>query len=638
MFKKRFEKMKHTGKLPTPSGLGMRLLVLTWDEECSIGDVVQTIQTDPVLTSRVIKLANSVKNTRQAPASTVKDAAARLGTKSVCSVGLGFSLILGNRTGKCPSFPYDEYWGWSLANALAAKQICERLSLQKPAEVFTCALLMRIGRLALASAYPDEYSEVLNRLQNGPVEILERVERERFAIDNREISAGLMEDWRLPDYFSQVALHFNGQEPPPGVESEEVRSVLRILNCSSRIANVCSSEAAAQPIHWRAARDFCDELGIDLEAFTELYDETVAEWNDWGELFGIPTRSGLEGVSIEKSSLKRGGVSTLLKEGRLRVLAVDDHEISLRLLVAHLEGDGYEVKTARNGKEALEVNKKWAPQMVITDWMMPEMDGLELCQHLRATEAGRKLYILVLTGRDEEDHIVEVFEAGADDYIEKTGKFKLLLARTRPGLRVIKLQEENEQHLQDKQRKNAKLEIAKRRLKDAAMTDSLTELPNRRSAIKRLEKEWADSSRTRGPLAAIILDIDHFKAVNDNYGHDIGDAMLWSTAQAINRSLRRGDTCARIGGEEFLVICPNTTLEGAKQLAERIRVAVEENEVTRPGFTGSVTVSLGVGYRAQGILSIDQLIKMADNAVYQAKRSGRNCVAAGYPEDRRQSA
>jgi diguanylate cyclase (GGDEF)-like protein len=154
----------------------------------------------------------------------------------------------------------------------------------------------------------------------------------------------------------------------------------------------------------------------------------------------------------------------------------------------------------------------------------------------------------------------------------------------------------------------------------------------------RLEKEWADSSRTRGPLATIILDIDHFKAVNDNYGHDIGDAMLWSTAQAINRSLRRGDTCARIGGEEFLVICPNTTLEGAKQLAERIRVAVEENEVTRPGFTGSVTVSLGVGYRAQGILSIDQLIKMADNAVYQAKRSGRNCVVAGYPEDRRQSA
>ena len=640
MFRERFEELKHTDKLPSPSGLGMRLLMLTRNEDCSIEEVAQAIQTDPALTGRVLKLANSVENTRSTPASTVKDAAMRLGLKSVCSVGLGFSLISSNRTGECPSFPYDEYWAWSLANSIAAKKISELSALGKPAEIFTCALLLRIGRLALASVHPDEYAEVLDRLANHPVDNLAQVERDHFAIDNREITAALMEDWRLPDYFCVVALNFDGEEPPESVGAEEARVALRILNCSSRIASVCVAETETQHMEWAPARECCSELGISVEDFTELYDSTIAEWQGWGKLLKVPTPPGLSGVSLEQRS-SSGGDRTephLKPQGKLRVLAVDDDPVLLRLLVAHLKGAGYEVVTARNGMEALAVTVQWTPQMVVTDLMMPEMDGLELCKHLRATETGRNLYILVLTGRTEEDRIVEAFEAGADDYIAKPFSPKLLLARTRPGERVIRLQEENERHLLDKKQENAKLEIAKRKLKMMAMTDALTELPNRRCAMKRLEREWANSSRTRGPLATIILDLDHFKSVNDNHGHDVGDVVLWSTAQAINRSLRRGDTCARIGGEEFLVICPNTDVEGAEQLAERIRVSVEENMIDSHNFKGSVTVSLGIGFRTAGIVSIDQLIKMADQAVYQAKSSGRNRVVAGYPGDRRKSA
>jgi len=641
MFRERFEELKHTGKLPSPSGLGMRLLMLAREDDCSIEDVSRAIQTDPALTGRILKLANSVENSPTAPVSTVKDAAVRLGLKSVCNVGLGFSLVSGNRSGRCRSFPYDEYWAWSLANSIAAKKISEATGMGNPAEIFTCTLLSRIGRLALASVHPEEYAEVLERLEREPLAVRARVEREHFAIDNREISAALMEDWRLPRYFCEVALSLDEHGPPDNVASEEAAIVLRILAGSSLIASVCSASEGEQHMGWTSARECCAELGFESDAFAELYDAVVAEWQGWGKLLEVPTPPGLDGVSLEERSSGLGddAPGRVGAQERVRVLAVDDDPVSLRLLVAHLEGEGYEVATARNGEEALNVTVRWNPQMVITDWMMPEMDGLELCKHLRKTDAGRNLYILILTGRSaEEERIVEAFEAGADDYIAKPFSPKLLLARTRPGVRVIRLQEQNERHHKQQEYALAKLEVARRRLREMAMTDALTEIPNRRYAMKRLEKEWANSSRVRSAMSVIILDVDHFKAINDEYGHDVGDTVLWSTAQAIQKSLRRGDTCARIGGEEFLVICPNTGAEGAEQLADRIRASVEENHFQGPDFPSHVTVSLGVGYRTVGILSIDQLMKMADQAVYQAKGTGRNRVVTGYPSDRRRSA
>ena len=305
--------------------------------------------------------------------------------------------------------------------------------------------------------------------------------------------------------------------------------------------------------------------------------------------------------------------------------------MSLRLLVSLLERSGHEVLTARNGKEALAIALEKSPQMVVTDWMMPEMDGLELCKQLRRMEAGRKLYILILTGRAEEERIVEAFDAGADDYIVKPFNPRLLSARIKPGVRVILLQEDNDRQVKMKEELNARLSVEKRKLKAAAMTDPLTELPNRRYAMKRLDKEWANSLRSTLSLSVIMLDVDHFKLVNDTWGHDVGDVVLQSTAKAIQSVLRRGDTCARMGGEEFLVICPNTDSRGTLKVAERIRTAVESNVVKYEGFQGRITISLGVGARTPEVTTIDALLKMADEAVYDAKRGGRNRVAVGRP-------
>jgi len=275
--------------------------------------------------------------------------------------------------------------------------------------------------------------------------------------------------------------------------------------------------------------------------------------------------------------------------------------------------------------------------MVITDWNMPEMDGLELCKSLRRTDAGRKLYVLILTGEDQEERLYEAFDAGADDYLLKSMSSKLLLARIKPGQRVIGLQEQLLREMDEKVRANRQLQQQRREFEVASRTDALTDLLNRRGAMRLLGKEWAATERTQLPLSVILIDIDHFKRVNDEHGHDVGDEVLRATARAINGALRTSDTCTRLGGEEFLVICPNTPLVGAEQLAERVRAAIEANRVDFASFHGGITISLGISCHGKGAESVDALLKSADEAVYLAKRLGRNrvCSAPAADQDRR---
>jgi two-component system cell cycle response regulator len=635
MYQEHFEELKYTGKLPSPSGVGMRVLVLTQDEDCPMDEVVRTIQADPALTGRIIKLATSVQLASSSRISSAKEASVRLGLRTVCNIALGFTLVSGNRTGRCRRFDYDLYWSLSLANAVAAEVLSKELGIGAPADAFTCALLSKIGRLALASVHPTEYSEVLRQLDENPQLDLAGIEKEHFCIDHREVTAALLEDWGLPSPFSEAALYFDGEEPPNQLEHEPTRDLLRVLNASRVMAEVLVADEGRQPDKWAKLKEICASLEIESTELRRIFDAVVPQWEQWGKLLAVPTNQVLSAEELERRAKEAALRLNEAEPGDghtgLRILAVDDDPVSLKLLVALLKKAGHQVLTAHNGKEALAVALEMNPQMVVTDWMMPEMDGIELCKQLRRMEAGRKLYILILTGQDEEARIVEAFEAGADDYIVKPFNPKLLMARIRPGVRVILLQEDNDRQVKIKEELNARLSIEKRKLKAAAMTDALTDLPNRRYAMKRLEKEWANGTRSNLPLATIMLDIDHFKVVNDTFGHDVGDTVLQSSARAIQRVLRRGDTCARIGGEEFLVICPNTTPEGAMRVAERIRQTVEENVVKRGEFQGRITISLGVGYRDETTMSIDALLKMADEAVYAAKRAGRNRVALGSP-------
>ncbi|MSR63684.1 MAG: diguanylate cyclase [Planctomycetes bacterium] len=640
LLNEQFEELKHSGKLPTPSGVGLRILVQTRTEDCSLDEIARTLQADPALTGCILKLANSAISGGVSPATNVRDAGVRLGLRTVCNVALGFSLIATNRVGRCVAFDYDTYWSWSLANGVAAEILSRNLSLGSPGEAFTLGLLTRIGRLALASVHPAQYTSLLTRLAADRTLELSLLERETFCIQHREVGAAITEDWGLPPVFSEVMLHF-GLRIPETLDWPESKTYLGLLATTLRLADVLVGGHDAAVL-WPAAREAMVELGVAREDCQHIYDEVGERWKEWGQLLRVPADFSVRAKEVEARSsvaveLPLGPKP--LKNSSLRILVVDDEPTSLRMVEALLTRAGHQVTTARHGQEALTKALQDPPQMVVTDWMMPGMDGVELCKRLRSTDAGRDLYILILTGQNEEERIVETLEAGADDHVGKPINTKLLLARIRPGLRVVQLQERLQGEMREKDEANARLAIEKRKFKVASMTDALTELPNRRYAMKRLEKEWATSQRANLPLSVILLDIDHFKLVNDTFGHDVGDQVLIATSKAISKVLRTSDTCTRMGGEEFLIICPGTPLEGAQNLAERIRAAVEANEVQVPSFTQRVVrVSLGVACNtSQGSASIDTLLKASDEAVYLAKRLGRNCVSLppGVQSDRK---
>jgi diguanylate cyclase (GGDEF)-like protein len=284
------------------------------------------------------------------------------------------------------------------------------------------------------------------------------------------------------------------------------------------------------------------------------------------------------------------------------------------------------VLTAKSSHEGLEKALQHQPQIVITDWMMPGMTGIQLCETLRKSETGRKMYVVIVTAREDDEQVVEAFASGADDYIVKPFNPQVLLARVRAGQRMIRMREQVESSERERLKQVAELGILTRKLRAAAMTDALTGLPNRRYVMKRLKQEWDSVERSGRPLSVIIGDIDFFKRVNDLYGHDVGDSTLREIAQSLREHSRTGDILCRLGGEEFLSINMGCDGPMAVKCAERLRLAIE----VLPGQGGDqdrgVTMSFGVAERSPNMAKLDDLIKCADQALYEAKDAGRNCV------------
>ena len=310
----------------------------------------------------------------------------------------------------------------------------------------------------------------------------------------------------------------------------------------------------------------------------------------------------------------------------MRVLIVDD-DASMRALVRKvLETVGHQVLEAADGRSGMEMALEFQPQLMIVDWVMPEMNGLELTRALRQTKIGRGIYILIMTALDDDDRLIEAFENGVDDFMNKPISPRVLAARLRAGQRVIRLQQELDRDREEIRRFAAELAVSNRRLQEVALTDSLTGFPNRRYAIERMQQEWSVSSRTRRLLSAMVIDVDQFKTYNDSHGHDVGDAVLRQVAASIKGALRAQDIVARTGGDEFLVICPDTGLDAALACAERVRFAVESAPLVQTGQTLVTSVSIGVATRDTVMTDPDALIKRADQALYLAKNKGRNCI------------
>lgn len=317
-----------------------------------------------------------------------------------------------------------------------------------------------------------------------------------------------------------------------------------------------------------------------------------------------------------------------------KVLVVDDDPWMTHLLAHHLKQDGHTVLCADCGFQALELYRRERPSLVLTDWRMPSISGVELCRAIRAQAGDEPVYCIMLTAVTDEDQVVEALDAGADDYVYKPFRPRELLARLRAGERIVTLQSElsrtagDLRHANDELATvNLKLSVAIQRLERLARTDMLTGLANRTAGVERLEECWAASNRDGAPLSLLLIDLDHFKSINDRHGHAVGDHVLKTHARILRHEVRAGELTCRFGGEEFLIVCPNTQEEAAAILAERLREAVESYPLDEAAAGLHLTISVGVAQRSASMAGPDRLIKAADDALYAAKNAGRNRIS-----------
>lgn len=298
----------------------------------------------------------------------------------------------------------------------------------------------------------------------------------------------------------------------------------------------------------------------------------------------------------------------------MRILVAEDDAITRRLLHAHLTKWGHQVTTCADGSEAWRVLKTdESPRLVILDWMMPGMDGVSICREIRKAETPPYVYIILLTARTSKEDVVTGLEAGADDYIVKPFDSHELRVRVRAGSRIITLQEG--------------LMAALAKSDYQATHDALTDLWNRKAILDRLRGELARARREGGHVAVVLADVDHFKRVNDTYGHMAGDAVLREAVNRLAVSMRPYDLMGRWGGEEFLMVLPDCDYREAADVAERLRRLLNEKPLATTEGTFPVTMSFGVAIGGGGgSLDADTVIKRADDALYMAKNSGRNRV------------
>lgn len=299
-----------------------------------------------------------------------------------------------------------------------------------------------------------------------------------------------------------------------------------------------------------------------------------------------------------------------------KVLLIDDDELVLARLESLVVAAGFEVETAPDGPRALDILAERFTPIIIMDREMPGMNGLELCRALRQRTWPGYIYILLLTVHDTETDILAGLDAGADDYLSKRSSSAQLLARLRTAKRILTLEHSLKRALDEK--------------RVLAMTDALTGVPNRRHFMRQMRRDLDVAQGLGKPLSLLLLDVDHFKLVNDRYGHATGDAVLREFSRRVSSCLRApAEWCARMGGEEFAVVLGNANLANASVIAETLRTTVSANAVATLTTNIPITVSIGVSGWFPGMSrreTVESLLQQSDKNLYLSKERGRNRI------------
>jgi two-component system cell cycle response regulator len=656
-----FEQLKASNDLPSPKGVALAIMRLTSQDDVSMAELARIIRTDLAFVGRLIKAANGVIGYGRRPIASVQDALTVLGMPAVRTMALGFSLMTNYKSGACEAFDYPKYWSSCLVSAVTTQAVCMRKRAAAPDETYCLGLLVRVGELALATLYPKEYADVLRQVEARPDLVLTELESSRFGMNHAELGAAMLADWGMPRVFTEAAYCSDGLGDCKFPDGSRERTLTEELMVARTMGQLCLTPEATRPPVMRRLLQLTSRLDFDEKMTTELCDDVAREWVDWGSLLNVTaemlppfehlTLRALQGDEIESSdssaseadspSGEQAGpessaavaengdrsAEVAIATPSLNVLLACADDIASAALKKLLLNSGYDVAIVRDVAMAAEYALDYEPDIMIVDWSLTASGGEEFIKAVRETRIGRGMFVVILSERNDEEFMVRAYGLGVDDVLPMPVSPRLLLARLDAGKRVTTLHSEIERDREEIRHFAAELAVSNRRLQEVAMMDPLTGFPNRRFFVDRLLQEWAASTRNKRPLSCVMMDVDNFRAINDAYGHEVGDSVLRQISNAMRQVLRAHDVVARTGGDEFLVMCPDTALEAAQACAERLRQAIEGAQIVSGMLNLKLTVSIGLASRDNSITDTEMLVRRAEQGLHMAKQAGRNRVS-----------
>jgi diguanylate cyclase (GGDEF)-like protein len=684
----RIEEIKGMDDFPKPKGTANALIRLTQREGTSLAVMAHALKSDPTLSVRVIRVANGVGDTGHGPLVSLRDAVNLLGVPPVRALALGFSLMETCRSGQCREFDHSRFWARALARAVALQLLTAAREGLPQAEAFSVGLLARAGELILATVFPAPYSELLLHPAGPQGAELLRSEQEAFAVTHTALAASLLLDYDLSDVYAEAVAALDLPGSTDDAQDAGATKARQLLTLADRIGAVCAAPPAAARGLMAELFALGRRLAFDTESLVTLCDRAAYEWREWGALLDIetgpmphfeegtaeplpdvapavapevasvaappaaspveppvvppvapappvvapdappaaPPAASLDFASAVPEAKGRRVAAGSTESAPMCVLLVGDEARVRGPLRGMLAESGYRVVEAADGRQGLGLAIELQPQIMLVDLLAAEIDGIELTRTLRQFKAGRSSYVLILSVAENDEKLVASFAAGADGFLTLPLQPRLFDAHLLAGRRVAGLQAELRQEREEIRRISAELAASNQQLKEVGMTDLLTGCRNRRYAMDRMQQEWAMAVRSERPLACMVIDLDNMKQVNDAHGHAVGDNVLKLFASSFKDEMRAQDVLARSGGDEFLVICPDTSLEAALACAERMRAAVEALPIVGGERPIHGSVSIGVAVRDATTPDADALIRLADQSAYLAKRH-RNAVA-----------
>ncbi len=586
--------------MPSPSAVALQLMQAVERRDVGVFEVCRIARADPLLVARTVQMANSALYSGLRPTAAMEDAVMRIGVSALARLAVGLSLVHAvPRWGG--GFDLGAYWRQALTQALALQHLARRQRNLPASEAFSLGLLADVGQLGMVAAFGDE------------ADADAAAQRARWGFDAFQASAALLEAWSFP---ASLWLSTLPEACDGGAGGARVGELALMV----ALARAMAAALYAGPAHDLSALCLLGtRIGLDADALGGVLEQVRGELPAMAALLELTLPAAQADAEFDRL---RQSLSTLPPSddgaggGALLLIAPTAANDALRRA---LSDAGVRLSAAGSATQGMELLRTQRPDVLIVDADMPGVDALALCRQQRA-ERGAGLFIVLVGAQCVGDGVTRAIDAGANDALGAPIEHKLLLGKVRLGERTVRLIGALERERSDARGQQRELVRANADLRTAALSDELTGLPNRRALDAFLRGAATDALRGGRPLSCVLIDLDHFKRVNDELGHDAGDRALCGVARILQAQVRASDMLARWGGEELLVVCPGADIDAAARLAERMRVAVERLRGELPSLT------LSAGVAQAGADGIEAMLHAADAALLRAKRAGRNRV------------